>query len=165
MDLLKSFCLSVLLSSVTLAVSASSPDDSENETCDTIAALAQALYTTKGNLLNMNKIFFPPLQASPKFLRVVYQFLDVDNSTDNCSVSYIWAEGGFLLIQPPLIFQFTSLFFNHIANNNYNYHLELTLPSNCRHLVNVDDSNQCLCTNDTKNHELLDTLTHQVLLC
>ncbi len=164
MEFLKCFFSFILLGTALLVVSASDPDFSNHTSCDTLKSLATELYNTKGNVLNMTKVFFPPLHIATKFLRVVYYFQNENNRHENCNISYIWAEGGFLLIQPPTIFQFTSLFFNHIPNINYSYLLELTLPHACRHLVHVHESKECSCSNDTHDHELLDMLTHQVLL-
>ena len=154
---------------ITLVLGAASASDLDsNNSCDTLKSLAHGLYNYTGNIENMTKVFFPPLQDAGKFLRVKYHFLDQNDDSDNCSVSYIWAEGGFLLIQPPLIFQFTSLFFNHIANNEYNPHLDLKLPNACRHLVQVDNSTKnCSCKQNTSDgdYDLLDMLTHQVHEC
>ncbi len=164
MEVIKTyFSYAILFSALVVASSASDPD-SNSSSCDTLKLLAKELYNTKRNVLNMTKIFFPPLQDAAKFLQVRYSFEDENGDVDNCNISYIWAEGGFLLIQPPWIFQFTSLFFNHIANNNYDPHLELTLPKACRHLVHVHNNSLCSCKKDTRDgdRDLLDVLTHQV---
>lgn len=95
--------------------------------CNTLNSLAQALYETKDNILNLIRVFYPPNKPRVSFLRIEYETGDLDG----CSVTYIWAKGGFLVVQPPKIFQMTSLLFNHIGRN-FDI-LKLRLPYDCRH--------------------------------
>ena len=159
---MKNYSVTVVLLSSTLLIALASGQNSDGF-CNTTKALAQELYDTDGNVLRMTKAFFPPLKAGPKYLLVKYTFLK-DDYNDDCSVTYIWTEGGFLLIQPPWIFQFTSLFFNHVANSKdeYHPHLEIKLPPQCQHLV--QDHDGCSCNNGRTNGttDLLDMLTHEV---
>ena len=142
---------SVLLIAV-LCVSvyfASCEEDYAN--CDQdLDVLAKALYTPE-NKKELIRNFYPPRSSASRFIKVTYKF----NGTD-CNVTYIWAIGGFLLMQPPKIFQFTSLFFSTLANNLIDMVLEL--PRECFELVKGNDTN-CTCENDGN---VLDILTQQV---
>ena len=162
------FALLLVSSTASFIAVLASDSDCNNDICDndilTLTSLAKQLNCNGSNVLNMSSAFFPPLQAGAKFLTVTYFFDDDDD--DNCNVSYIWAEGGFLLVQPPWIFQFTSLFFNHVVNAHYDPRLYLTLPGTCKEqLVQVNDTGMstgnCSCK-ETKRDDLLLMLTHQV---
>ena len=118
--------------------------------CTLLSELECALYTTDSNVLRLNQAFFPPRKATSRFIRVIYGFVD-----DNCTVDFFWAIGGFLLIQPPRIYELTSLFFSYPANSLEN--LTITLPQVCKHLVGEDS---CSCI-DTQNNNL-DIFTQQV---
>ena len=131
---------------------------SENVTCNSLRTLAQALIDNDQNLLNLTQVFYPTRHPPAKFLKVTYLFEDeMGLECDNCSVTYLWASGGFLLIQPISIFQFTSLLFNHKVGAKDS--LVLTLPSPCRQLV-LSSNEECAC--DDKNEDILDLFTHQV---
>ena len=133
-----------------------------NTSCNSLRSLVQELYNTPGNLLNLNQVFYPPHQPTTSFVRVTYSFQNENDELDGCDVLYLWAKGGFLLIQPPSIFRFTSLLFNHGVNEKRN--LNLILPNACRHLVernnSTTNSSECKC--DAENEDLLDILTHKV---
>ena len=133
----------------------------ENNTCNGLRSLAKILTSNDGNMQNLTKVFYPSRRPSAKILKVTYYFEDEMGKRDNCNVTYFWASGAFLLIQPPSIFQFTSLFFNHkVAGEETS--LILTLPSACRHLV----LRNATCSCNESNEGILDLLTHQVcLLC
>ena len=122
------------------------------------SVLLKALFTTEDNLYQMDRVFSPARKPSSRYIRVNYFF--IDNSTgvknENCNVSYIWALGGFLLIQPPSIFEFTSLLFSIPVNNLEA--LNITLPGECNVLVDVDENGTCTCG----RREILDRLTQQV---
>lgn len=135
---------------------------SSSGSCDTLYSLAQSLYDNKGNVLNLTRVFYPPRQPGVNFLQVKYYFENATGDINDCFVTYIWAKGGFMLIQPPSILQYTSLFFSH--NVNTNYHLTLRLPNACRHLVDKGMENETNCTCDQEEDDLLDMLTHQVSL-
>ena len=132
--------------------------NSSFEDCPTrLSVLETALYQTGNNLLELNEIFYPPNKQTSRFIRVEYSFQNEAGEMDNCNISYIWAIGGFLLIQPPTIFQFTSLFFNY-PNNDLET-LGLYLPYQCRPLINTSSSN-CKCLpGDT---HMLNVMTQQV---
>lgn len=125
-----------------------------NSTCKTLLSLAQAMYDTGDNILKLTRAFYPPQGQGVSFLRVTYDFEDEKGDLDGCSVTYIWAKGGFLVIQPPTIFQMTSLLFNHKVSAD----LTLTLPFTCRHLIN--NGSNCFC--NPLEADTLDVFTHQV---
>ena len=128
------------------------------EDCPTrLSVLETALYQTGNNLLELNEIFYPPNKQTSRFIRVEYSFQNEIGGLNDCNVSYIWAIGGFLLMQPPTIFQFTSLFFNY--PNNDLEKLRLQLPYQCRPLINTSSSN-CKCFGD--NTHMLNVMTQQV---
>lgn len=134
--------------------------------------LLKALYETGDNLYQLDKVFFPQRSVSSRYVIVKYTFLDKNSTSEyydadikNCTVTYIWALGGFLLEQPPTLLQYTSLLFNVPVNNVWD--LELTLPYPCRALLPVhDDNGNCMCT-DNRTHvagTALGRFTQQVLL-
>lgn len=125
--------------------------------CNSVTTLIQKLYDTPGNLLNLNKVFYPAHGKPSNFLRVTYSFQNESGQLEDCNVTYLWAEGGFLLIQPPSIFRYTSLQFNYVGINTND--LSLILPSDCRHLV-VDKTSKCKCDDD---NDLLDIITLKVI--
>ena len=131
------------------------PEVIESNSCNTLKSLGKNLYSTGESILSLMEIFYPPHRVGVSFLRVKYEFENETGGLDGCSVTYLWAVGGFLLYQPPTIFQFTSLLFNHKDTNSGN--LTLRLPSICRQLVMVNDS-KCSC----EAGEHLEVLTHQV---
>ena len=131
--------------------------------CALLTQLECALFTTDENERKFNQAFFPPREDITRYIRVNYYFkADLDpnetvfNVTQDCDVSYIWAVGGFLLIQPPSIFQWNSLMYSYPANDKHE--LNLTLSSTCRALVDIDGT--CSCKGKDNNN--LDILTQQV---
>ena len=118
--------------------------------CNLLSELECALYHTDSNVLRLNQAFFPPRKATSRFIKVIYEFVN-----DNCTVDFFWAIGGFLLMQPPRIYELTSLFFSYPANSLEN--LTITLPQACQHLVG---GNSCSC--DGTQNENLDIFTQQV---
>ena len=122
--------------------------------CDQdITALERALYTPN-NIKELNKVFYPPRETPSRFIKVTYKFDGHD-----CTVTYIWAIGGFLLMQPPKIFQLTSLYFSTIANDLTD--LVIQLPDDCWPLVEPKkkEDGDCTCQ---RNNNILDILTQQV---
>ena len=120
------------------------------------SVLLKALFETDGNLYELDRIFLPARIPTSRYIKVNYTFLNSDNTEEgNCSVTYIWAIGGFLLLQPPKVFQFTSLLFSTPANNLE--YLNLKLPFECQELVK---ENGCTCKGSTSN--ALDRMTQQV---
>ncbi len=122
--------------------------------CDQdITVLERALYIPK-NIQELKRVFYPPREPPSRFIKVTYKF-----DGHNCSVTYIWAIGGFLLMQPPKIFQLTSLYFSTSANNLTD--LVIQLPSQCWPLVNINGTeDNCTCMSCDYNK--LDILTQQV---
>ena len=124
------------------------------------STLLRALYNFEDNLYQLDTAFASPGEGDhiSRYINVNYQFADVNgNYTDNCTVKYIWAIGGFLLIHPPDIFQFTSLYFSTPANNEEK--ITLKLPYDCRDLTDY-----CIChhADDSRSKPLL-VLTNQVI--
>ena len=124
------------------------------------SVLLKALFATEDNLYQMDRVFSPARRESSRHIRVNYAFIDATTGIkdENCSVTYVWALGGFLLIQPPKIFQFTSLLFSTPVNNLEL--LSITLPTECKVLVEEDENGTCTCGNTT----VLDRLTQQVIV-
>ena len=150
-------CFTLLLVILQIAVSQESEDYKNCSTKRNI--LLKALFNTGRNLFELDKVFFPPRSQTSRYIKVKYTFLN-DNGTDdgNCTVNYIWAIGGFLLVQPPTIFQFTSLYFSTPANKLED--LTLQLPSACKGLVYNETFDNCSCASG--NRHALDRLTQQV---
>jgi hypothetical protein len=123
--------------------------DSFTDCATDVTVLEKALYKPD-NVLQLNKIFYPPREPPTRFIKVTYEF-----EGTGCSVNYFWAVGGFLLVQPPKIFQLTSLYFSSPANKLTN--LTIKLPAECQPLVQGDN-----CTCDHEDNTLLDILTQQV---
>ena len=130
-----------------------------------LSVLERAVYETADNELQLNRAFFPPRQMTSRYVTIDYTFLKNSTSDVNCSVTYIWSIGGFLLIQPPQIFMFTSLLLS-IPSNNIE-RITITLPYKCRPLV-LNSSELCSCNNskavkDSNDNEItLDILSQQV---
>lgn len=132
--------------------------------CVLLSELECALYTTDSNEKKLNQAFFPPRKETSRYIRVIYDFKANPNSDysdvfQQCNVTYVWAVGGFLLIQPPTIFQLTSLLFSYPANDIYDVHL--TLPEQCLELVHYDPINKT-CSCQAMEDQNLDILTQQV---
>jgi len=126
--------------------------------CNTLTELEEALYSHgNDNIKSLHYGFFPHAQKTSRYLEVDYIFEGSDPD-DECIVHYIWSIGGFLLIQPPSVFRFTSLHFSYPANDIEN--IELTLPEYCRHLVYKNYTGSCSCKDEEDT--LLDILTQQV---
>ncbi len=133
------------------------------------SVLLKALFETGDNLYQMGGVFFQPRAETSRYIKVTYTFINTTTGIEGCNVTYIWANGGFLLVQPPTIFQFTSLFVSSPANKLKN--LNLKLPIECQVLVSDNDGN-CSCKttrrgeinedNDNYNTTILDRLTQQV---
>ena len=132
------------------------------ENCSTKRdVLLKALFETGSNLYDLDQVFVPPRTETSRYIKVKYSFLN-DNGGDDgdCTVNYIWAIGGFLLVQPPKIFQFTSLFFSTPANKLEE--LTLQLPIACKPLVLNKTVSKCSCKTNNTHRNALDRLTQQV---
>ena len=132
---------------------------SDYSDCDSnLGTLERALYETEANLFELNRIFFPPSLLPTRFVRVEYTFFDDENYNDDCKVTYIWAVGEVLFLQPPTLFKLNSLYF-YFPNNELTT-LSLRLPIECIPLINGTDG-VCSCMNDS---HMLDILTQQVII-
>ena len=148
-------CLMVVLPLLLQLTSTSRDGESFEECASKRDVLLRALFTTGSNLNELDRVFYPAGQQPSRFIQADYYFNNTGD--DNCIVSYFWASGGFLLIQPPSIFQFTSLFFNYPANNLDK--IKLTLPQECAQLINVTEDGNCSCREEDS---VLERLTQQV---
>ena len=152
--------LIVILSSLGISVSS---DKSSYFDCGTsLFTLEKALYETGINKLSLNQFFYEARKESVSYAKITYHFKNENGSTnssytDDCTVTYLWATGGFLFIQPPQVFTYTSLFFFHTQRKKFS--LDLELPHDCISLVNVT-KNGCSCANLDNNP--LDLLSQQV---
>ena len=125
---------------------------------DDLLVLQKALYGMKGNKNNLTKTFYPPRKQPTGFVRVNYYFEDeIGEKDEDCFATFLWASGGFLLIQPPSVFRFTSLLFDNKVDDITS--VNLTLPYECRPLT-VEPN--CTCKNSLDDDDLLDLLTQQV---
>ena len=141
---------------VVLLLSTACVADYEN--CDSdLGTLEKALFQTGSNLFELNRVFYPPSLLTTRFIHVNYTFTSDGNEVDTCTnVTYIWAVGEVLFLQPPTLFKINSLFFYY--PNNELETLSLELPIECIGLINETDG-ECSCMNDS---HMLDILTQQV---
>ncbi len=131
--------------------------------------LLKALFQTGDNLYRMGRAFFEARDETSRFIRVTYTFINTTTEIEDCDVTFKWALGGFLLVQPPSIFKFTSLLFSTPANDLEPENLNLKLPLECKVLASDKDGN-CTCSKDRRgilndesyNVTILDRLTQQV---
>ena len=109
--------LSLLILSAKFCTGQAEEDYGECSTKKSV--LLQALYNTSDNLYELERAFAPPQpgEISSRYIKIVYSFADLEGNYGDCTVKYIWAIGGFYLIQPPKIFTYTSLLFSTPANN------------------------------------------------
>ena len=144
----------------------------EANDCTTFSGLMELILTTDDNLYHLNDMFYPPRDVPPTFVDVTYHFKERSNISNvladtmsYCNVTYIWAEGGFLLIQPPSIFQLTSLLFNQVELWGENEEkLLLSLPWQCRILVQMSNNSNCACDGSDDGARILDLATQQVTI-
>ena len=167
MALATKFCVILLLLIFSSKLCTSQAEDYEE--CSTRkSVLLKALYSTSDNQYELERAFAPPKpgETTSRYIRITYSFADEDGNYGDCEVKYIWAIGGFFLIQPPHIFSLTSLLFSIPANNRSS--ITLKLPYHCRGLI-YDDYNMsmsgdvCTCYNasDPMSEPLL-IFTNQV---
>ena len=123
--------------------------------------LEKALYETEGNMVKMLSIFSPSHKRSA-FVRVRYAFKQENGAVSNCTVPYLWVEGGFLFVQPPTLFQFSSLLF-YFRGIDTEIDLYLILPFECRPLIMEDENRTCTCQ-EINSSLPLKMLTEQVRL-
>ena len=127
-------------------------EGSPYDNCTTnFAVLERALVETGSNRFNIIRAFYPPRKSHSVYVDVEYHYAE-----SNVTEYWIWTTSPFYLIQPPSVFQFTSLLFSYPALSDQIQNLSLILPRECQD-VTLD--------NRTCNHNpMLDVLTHQVLL-
>ena len=142
-------------------VAQTASDQDYSDCASNLGTLESALYRTDPNLYELNRVFFPPSSLQSRFIRVEYTFFNDQNDNDDCNVTYIWAVGGVLFLQPPTLFKYNSLYFYFPFNNLTT--LSLRLPIECIPLINGTDG-VCSCIHDS---HMLDVLTQQVsiILC
>lgn len=161
MDWLRIATLFLCLS-LTQHQSTTSEPDNYTE-CGTLKqVLLKALFETERNLYELDRVFAPPRIPSLRYVEVEYSFADRDGEYGDCKVEYKWAVGGFLLVQPPRIFQFTSLLFWYAPSPDADgdKRVALKLPHACRVLVN-DTNGNCSCYGNEGAKDL-QILTRQV---
>ena len=139
------------------------------EECSTKkSVLLKALYNISDNQYELERGFAPPTpgETTPRYIKVIYSFADEDGNYGDCEVKYIWAIGGFFLIQPPHIFAYTSLLFSIPANKRDI--VTVKLPYHCRGLIYedynmsiIDDACTCYNASDHRSEPLL-VFTNQV---
>lgn len=150
-----------MLAAVFLPLLAGAEEPTDYGNCNTsLSTLEDALYNTSDNKVKLNAYFFPPRKEFVAYAKITYQFEDEDGEVpdmeeEKCKVTYVWAEGGFLLMQPPSVFTFSSLLFFHTRQSDFD--LVLTLPRPCKSLVNQENGT-CSC----KKNNALDILNQQV---
>ena len=145
--------LLVLVITTSTTAFATAETDADYSDCSTnLATLERALFETGSNLYELNRIFFPPSMPPTRFVRVQYTFGEINS----CVVTYIWAVGEVLFLQPPTLFKLNSLFFYYPSNILTTLHLQL--PIQCIDLINGTDG-ICSCMHDS---QMLDILTQQV---
>ncbi len=163
--------LGIVLLLPCICASLASDDDASNSSYSrcpyNFRVLENALYETEGNTLNMLSIFSPARKTQPSFVRVHYAFKEENGAVSNCTVPYLWVEGGFLFVQPPSIFQLSSLLFYFKGlRDDVEINLYLTLPFECRPLIVELENGNCTCRNKSKSSlsTPLEELTEQVRL-
>jgi len=149
--------MSLLQMKVLLCVFVSFLVSGDSRNCSTsLFELEKQLYEGLDNAIQLNQAFFPQLERTSRYIKVEYEF--EGSELENCTVTYYWAIGGFLLIQPPKVFQFTSLYFSYPANLVES--ITLRLPEECLPIVYNETTQMCSCK--SVGDTLLDVLSHHV---
>ena len=116
-------------------------------------------------MLQLSRVFFPPGSDPPRFIEVVYQFLNETDELDgSCRVVYLWSDSTFLIYLPPIVFRWASLNFFYLENEFSN--LTVVLPNECQPLVESRVTGLCTCDYevvDDKQSLTMDHFTQQVL--
>lgn len=154
----------LMVASLSLAPVCSEKSHNYSGCSSSLSVLEDALYNTGTNKLKLNRYFYPPRQEPVPYAKITFKFEDEngnlsDSEDGKCEVTFVWAIGGFLLIQPPSVFTFTSLFFFHTRQNDFS--LDLRLPYLCRPLVQEYEIENGTCTCANKDGGL-DLLNQQV---
>ena len=136
MALTTKFCAILLLLIFSAKFCASQGEEDYKECSTKKSVLLKALYSTSDNQYELERAFAPPKPGvtTSRYIKVIYSFADKDGHYGDCNVKYTWAIGGFFLIQPPQIFELTSLLFSIPGSNRSSITLEL--PYHCRGLIN-----------------------------
>ena len=119
--------------------------------------LEKKLYEGLHNEVELNRAFFPQQERTSRYIRVEYIFEGSELEND-CKVIYYWSIGGFLLLQPPSAFRFTSLYFSNPANSVE--FITIRFPEECLPLVYNESTQSCSC--EDEGDTLLDVLSHHV---
>lgn len=80
----------------------------------------------------------------------------------NINETWLWTKVPIYFVQPPTVFQFTSLLFNHHNLSRQTYELMIILPSAC-----LSDTSSLSCYDQSRdtthiNNKYLDVLTNEV---
>ena len=143
------YCLLCILTTTSVSSSTTS--------CNDLTSLVEALYSTDDNLFRLAQVFYPLRQPPAIYVTVTYRFQNESETGKlDCSINYIWASSSFLLVQPPHVFQWTSLLFYHQSASEHS-NITLILPAACKHLAP-----NCSCEYQGEDN-MLHFMTHQVL--
>ena len=131
------------------------------------ATLEKALIETKNNKYKLIQAFYPNQKYDTIYVTdVEYHFLGKDeNDSEIISSQWIWAKSAFYLIQPPSVFQYTSLLFSYSVHEVDSSPLSLYLPYKCRltNLNSTEMNNTCH-QNDNNINPMLASLTQRVCM-
>ena len=118
-------CLCFLLVPVLYFSLTSAQHSHDSEFCRSdFYVLEKDLLSRSDNRFNLTKTFFPPRDAHPVIVEVIYVF-EGSEETD----VWFWSESMFYLVQPLDIFQYTSLFFSNLSFRKKV--VTVTLSTNC----------------------------------
>ena len=82
-------------------------DKGADQPCDDYEIFTEYILNNSRNFFNLQRVFFPPNDASPVFVTVKYHLDKERNST-----VYFWSSAAYFFFHPVEIFQFTSLLFS-----------------------------------------------------
>lgn len=134
-----------------------------SDCANNVITLENALYANGQNVLLLSRVFFPPGSDPPRFIEVVYQFLNETDELDGCRADYLWSDSTFLTFLPPNVFRWASLNFFYLENEFSN--LTIVLPNECRPLVESKLTGQCTCDYEVlDDYLMMDHFTQQVLI-
>ena len=125
-------------------------------------ALEKALINTRNNRFELIKTFYPARSVKPVYVKqVIYMFLGNEENDSTINESWIWSNAAFYLIQPPSVFQYTSLFCSYYTGKGHVYKetLSLYLPYGC---LNKDVNWTSINTTCSALNPMLDILTQRV---
>ena len=128
----------LLLTLVVLKLLANSCDA---QGCD-FSMLADSLINSDENVYQLSRVFFPPVDNSPEFVTVHYNFTEIAEIQ-----TWYWSVSISSFIHPPEVMQFMSLFFTK-AHYFFSGDVQLTLAP-------VNQSSISDCAQDLKKMQLL----------